>query len=220
MTAKQTTTEKETSKAVLQATVRLFDTGTTEKAAVPSYLTDAVSPILVATVLHTYNKRMRVRRAHTKDRSEVRGGGKKPWAQKHTGRARHASIRSPLWVGGGVTFGPRSHKTRVLLPSVEERRGALRGALNQHVVQETFELVRFGKDVSAKTKDFMSAMPDMHGLLLIVADDQTAALRAGRNLPGVRVIQISRVLIHDVMRARRVWVDEAALPALEKRCLA
>src|SRR3989344_4420590 len=84
------------------------------EAPLPDFLTGTVSPLLLAQVRHTQRKRSRVRRAHTKERAEVRGGGRKPWKQKGTGRARHASTRSPIWVGGGTTFGPRVRKERVL----------------------------------------------------------------------------------------------------------
>lgn len=199
-------------------TVHVFGAEKTENLALPAYLQKEISPILVATAIHVHNKRVRVRRAHTKDRAEVRGGGKKPWAQKHTGRARHASIRSPLWVGGGITFGPRSHKSRQLTLSHTERRLAFAGALHQHVAAGTFELVRFGKDTPAKTKDFIRSVVEPVGLLMIVAEGQEAAIRAGRNIPGLRVITVTRALTTDVMKAKRVWVDEAALPILKMRC--
>lgn len=198
--------------------VRLFGTQKTEEAALPAYLQSETSPVLLAEAVHVYNKRMRVRRAHTKDRAEVRGGGKKPWAQKHTGRARHASIRSPIWVGGGITFGPRSHKSRQLPLSIKQRRAALASAFGQHVTKKTLELVRFNGEVSMKTKDFLASIQEPIGLLVVVGPTQQAAIRAGRNVPGMRVVTTEALLTSDVLKAKKVWIDEAALPALEIRC--
>ncbi|MBI3251280.1 MAG: 50S ribosomal protein L4 [Candidatus Andersenbacteria bacterium] len=177
------------------------------------------SPVLIAEAVHVYNKRSRVRRAHTKDRAEVRGGGKKPWAQKHTGRARHASIRSPIWVGGGITFGPRSYKSRQVPLSQKQRKGALSGVLQQHVAARTLEFVRFAAEAPAKTKDFLASVNDPRGLLMIVGDSQEAAIRAGRNVPGLRVVTVQNLSTVDVLKAKRVWIDEAALPALQLRCM-
>lgn len=209
--------KKPTAASKPEVTVRVFETGKTEKATLPTHFSIATSPMLLAQVVHVYSKRMRVRRAHTKDRAEVRGGGKKPWAQKGTGRARASSIRSPLWVGGGITFGPRSRKTRVLPSSMSERHTALRGAIATHVRAGTLELVRFPKEVTLKTKEFVRSIQEPNGLLLVVADGQTAALRAGRNVPGLRVIGVSMIVVTDILKARRLWIDEAAVPALEKR---
>ena len=155
---------------------------------------------------------------NTKDGAEVRGGGKKPWAQKHTGRARHASIRSPIWVGGGITFGPRSYKSRQVPLSQKQRKGALSGVLQQHVAAHTLEFVRFAAEASGKTKDFLASVNDPRGLLMIVSDNQEAAIRAGRNVPGLRVVTVQNLSTVDVLKAKRVWIDEAALSNLEKRC--
>jgi large subunit ribosomal protein L4 len=212
-----TNVHKEKKESVAKISVRSFATGKTEEMALPTYLESPVSPVLLAEAVHVLNKRMRVRRAHTKDRAEVRGGGKKPWAQKHTGRARHASIRSPIWVGGGITFGPRSHKSRHLALSVTQRRRAFAGALQQHVVAQTFQVVRFDKEVPSKTKDFVAFVHEPQGLLMIVSPERTAALLAGRNVPGMRVMTAGSVMVTDILKAKQVWVDEAALPALETR---
>lgn len=195
-----------------------LENGKSDTMALPSYFDKAVSPILLAQIVHTASKRMRIRRAHTKDRAEVRGGGKKPWAQKGTGRSRHASIRSPIWVGGGITFGPRSIKPRVTPMNLKQRRSALGGALQTHVQSVSLEIVRFPKELSAKTKELVQIITNPIGLLIIVSDTQTAAIRAARNIPGLRVVTAPRVSVADVLKARRVWIDEAVLPLLEKRC--
>lgn len=209
---------KKTQDPAATLVLRVFGAQKTETTAVPAYLTKKASPILLAEAVHVLNKRMRVRRAHTKDRAEVRGGGKKPWAQKHTGRARHASIRSPIWVGGGITFGPRSHKSRQLPLSVTQRRVALAGALQQHVATSSLEIVRFAKEVPGKTKDFLASVHEPKGLLIIVAPTRGEVLRAGRNVPGLRVITAQALVMTDVLKAKRVWIDEAALPIIEARC--
>src|SRR5687767_13595733 len=105
----RTTTKKKTPELIR----RIFGEKKVTKVAAPAFLAVAASPLLLAQALHTSRKRTRIRRAHTKERAEVRGGGRKPWKQKGTGRSRHGSSRSPIWVGGGTTFGPRSRHERI-----------------------------------------------------------------------------------------------------------
>lgn len=93
----------------------------------------AVKPSLLQLALVAQDANARKVIAHTKDRSEVRGGGKKPWKQKHTGRARHGSIRSPIWVGGGVTFGPNNLRNFSLKLNKKVRRSAIRMGLSNQV---------------------------------------------------------------------------------------
>lgn len=186
--------------------------------AAPGYLTVAASPVLLAQAVHTLHKRQRIRRAHTKDRSEVRGGGRKPWKQKGTGRSRHGSIRSPIWVGGGVAFGPRSRKVRVLPMPTTMRRQAFAGALAAHVKAGTLALISITKDLPTKTSELVKQLPaPTHGTLILVAPANRGILRAGRNLKNIMIVPAEQATIIDVIGAREVWVDEAALPLLENR---
>ncbi len=199
-------------------TRRTFGVEKTTTVALPEYLQTEASPKLLAQAVHTLQRRTRIRRAHTKDRSEVRGGGRKPWKQKGTGRSRHGSIRSPIWVGGGVAFGPRTRKTRVLpLPMAMARR-AFAGALLVSAKAEKLAVVTFGATLPTKTKEFVAALPkDTHGLLILVAPEHRDLARVGRNVPRVAVKSIAQATIIDVIGAREIWIDEAALPTLEKR---
>lgn len=184
----------------------------------PAYLIKAeVSPRLVAQAIQTLLKRTRVRRAHTKTRKEVRGGGRKPWAQKHTGRARHASIRSPIWVGGGTVFGPRVRKTRIVEMPERMNRAALRGALALHAQGKTMEVVSVNVPAQLKTSVVAASLVG-RGLLLVLSAEKKAIIRAVRNLPNVHAVLVGQLTAREVIEANRVLIDEAALPALEKRC--
>lgn len=184
------------------------------KVAIPGYLKVQVSPMLLAQAVHTLQKRTRVRTAHTKIRSEVRGGGRKPWAQKGTGRARHASIRSPIWVGGGVVFGPRVRAERVLELPKQMAKAALGGALAYHVQEKTLEFVKVSGNAT-KTKDIAKYF-EQPGLLIV--SEKRQLNRAARNLPRLTVVGAAVVTVKDVVEAKHVWVDEAALSTLEQRC--
>lgn len=202
----------------LKITQRTFGEKKITTVAAPDFVTKAVSPILLAQAVHTLKARQRIRRAHTKDRSEVRGGGRKPWKQKGTGRSRHGSIRSPIWVGGGVAFGPRSRKTRVLPMPATMRRQAFAGALAQHAEAGTLTLVKFGTTLPQKTGELVKQLPpEARGLLILVDQTHHALIRAGRNARQVNVMAASLATIIDVIGAREVWIDEAALAFLEHR---
>lgn len=177
-----------------------------------------VSPLLLSQVIHTDLQHARIRRAHTKDRSEVRGGGRKPWRQKGTGRARHGSSRSPLWVGGGVTFGPRARHEYALRLPVKMRRRALGAALGEAVRGGHVEVVRLA-DVPATTRDFAKLLPrDVHSLLIITTPDHYSGLaKVGANVHGVSIVSAVQLRVVDIVSARYVWFDEDCLTLLKRR---
>jgi len=191
----------------------------------PAWLEVSVAPAVVAQAVRVLAKRSRIRRAHTKDRSEVRGGGRKPWAQKGTGRARHGSSRSPLWVGGGVTFGPRARKTRVLPMPQRMKQRALAGALAVQAAENKLAVVKLPKDLPSRTSEMAKVLQAMGGqdvagkLLMIVTDESKLLRRVVNNLPRIEVVKADQVTATDVVKAGEVWIDEKALSLMEKRCL-
>lgn len=205
-------------KESLTLPVRTAGESKTTSLPLPAYLKVEVSPYLFAQVVHTLRRRSRIRRAHTKQRAEVQGGGRKPWKQKHTGRSRHGSIRSPLWVGGGTTFGPRSRHQRVLPVPLKMKRRALTGALLQHAAAGSLEIIRWPKELPQKTKAMTGLLGKKAGLLLVLDNSHQALAKVARNIPGVRCALAGQVTVTQIMAARRVWIDEAALPVIEKRC--
>lgn len=209
------TTKKKT--AAKKVATRIFGKDTGKSVEAPGFLQTGVSTKLLAQILHVQNRRSRIRRAHTKERAEVRGGGRKPWKQKGTGRARHGSRRSPLWVGGGTTFGPRVRKETVGAASTGVRRKAFCGALAHHVANETLEIVKIDS-IPEKTKEAVAAVAGMTRLLILVDSSNAGLQRVLRNIPWVTVKRVTQATVKDVLAARSVWIDEAGMSMLETRC--
>lgn len=159
--------------------------------------------------------------ASTKTRGEVRGGGAKPWRQKGTGRARAGSNRSPIWEGGGTTFGPRPRSYAYRLPK-SARRAALCSALSARFGEERVIVVDAFSLAAPKTKEMLAALSGLgvEGSTLVVIDTPaTDVLRAARNLPSVKVIEACGLNVYDVLRHKSLVVTTAALDALAKRVL-
>lgn len=160
--------------------------------------------------------------ANTKTRSEVSGGGKKPWRQKGTGRARAGSIRSPLWEGGGVTFGPKPRDFAKSLPKkvrVLALKSALAAKKEDLVVVENYADIKNGK-----TKEFFSALKqlklDEKRVVVILdnaAEDTSRIQRAARNIEGVTVLHVSNLNVKDLLHAQSLLLTESALEAINKR---
>jgi large subunit ribosomal protein L4 len=156
----------------------------------------------------------------TKTRGEVSGGGKKPWRQKGTGRARQGSTRSPQWVGGGISHGPqpRSHDMRV---NKKMKKGALRGALTDSAQSGKIAVVSELSFDEPKTGEAVKLLKvlDLQGKVLVVLpepSDSGAVEKSFRNLRSVKVVYARGLGVYDLLRADRVLFSKAALEALEE----
>ncbi|MDD5696654.1 MAG: 50S ribosomal protein L4 [Candidatus Pacebacteria bacterium] len=158
--------------------------------------------------------------AHTKDRSEVRGGGKKPWRQKGTGRARHGSTRSPIWVGGGVAFGPRNEKVfQKRIPRNVKRKALLmilseKKRSNELIVVKNIDLKEM------KTKQAVEFLKNnsllKQNCLIVLKEMDKKAILAFRNIPKIRTIQFKDLNCLDVLLAKNIVLTEDCLEEIKK----
>ena len=154
-----------------------------------------------------------------KNRSAVRGGGKKPWRQKGTGRARQGSIRSPQWVGGGGTvFGPTPRSYSYKLPR-KVRRLAIKSVLSQKVADESLVVVDALNFDAPKTKAFAEVLSNLNvnsKVLVVLEDDNTTAALAARNLKNVTVIPAKGLNVLDVINNDKLVITQGALSQVEE----
>ena len=189
-----------------------------------------ISSDLVHRAIVTALANQRVPIAHTKDRSEVRGGGRKPWRQKGTGRARHGSIRSPLWKGGGVTFGPRKEKKYHKQLSKKMKRLALLKVLQEKLKKNRVLLLKSLSLKKPKTKElskildklvttFSDFKKEKDSLLILMSKiDQNLKL-AARNLERIEIGQAKDVNAYLLAKFQYLILTEKAFGELEKRLL-
>jgi large subunit ribosomal protein L4 len=157
--------------------------------------------------------------ADTKNRGEVRGGGKKPWQQKGTGRARHGSIRSPIWKGGGVTFGPlsiRNYKTKI---NKKIKNLALRMCLSDRAENKSLLVVEDFNFAEPKTKlftQFMSVLPvKAKSILVLTPGKNEQVLRMTKNIKAVKTVRAEDVNVMDVLANSIVVTNKAGVEKLE-----
>ena len=157
--------------------------------------------------------------AHTKTRAEVRGGGKKPWRQKGTGRARFGSSRNPIWRSGGIAFGPRNNRNYEKNMTKKSRRLALFSALSQkNSAEQIFALDSF-KINAPKTKEFISFMnkaPVERSLLIVVSKKDVNFEKSVSNVPNAKVILVNYLNLHDILKYEKVMFMEDALKKAEE----
>jgi len=153
----------------------------------------------------------------TKTRGEVRGGGRKPWRQKGTGRARQGTIRAPQWKGGGVVFGPHPRKYTQAMPR-QMRRLAIRSALSAKLADDRLTVIRGLGEIEAKTKAFrqvVGALPESRSILVVMAEKNDVIERAAANLAETKTIIAPILNIRDVLKYDRLLVTEEALAVIE-----
>ncbi|RHW33900.1 50S ribosomal protein L4 [Neobacillus notoginsengisoli] len=154
----------------------------------------------------------------TKIRSEVAGGGRKPWRQKGTGRARQGSIRSPQWKGGGIVFGPVPRSYSYKLPR-KVRRLAIKSALSTKVQEENILVLESLAFDAPKTKDFVNVLKGLSvekKALVVTADlDENVALSA-RNIPGITVVSANGISVLDVINHDKLIMTKAAVEKVEE----
>lgn len=214
---------------------------TKELALNPAVFGVAVKESVVHQVAVAQMANSRVAIAHTKTKGEVRGGGKKPWKQKGTGRARHGSSRSPIWVGGGITFGPRKDrnfsqkvnkkmKTKALFMTLSDKvnNGLIvlvdKLNLTDGKTKEAVELVKNFKEVlGLKTKKTADKKFDIKNykisLLVVLPKSEKNVFRAGRNLAGVKISTADSLNVVDVLKYKNILMTEESLPVIEKTYL-
>lgn len=175
------------------------------------------SVVHLAVVAQQANARHAV--AHTKTRGEISGGGKKPWKQKGTGRARAGSSRSPIWVGGGITFGPRSNRNFALKINKKTKQKALFMALSDKVANGNFIVLEAFEPKAPKTKEMaglVKRLPVKRSALYVIAKSNPSLVRMARNLQKVHVVTSNSLNVVDVLHAGSVVFEKSAIPAFEK----
>lgn len=154
----------------------------------------------------------------TKGRSDVRGGGAKPWRQKGTGRARHGSIRSPIWVGGGVALGPKPRSYAYKLPR-KQRRLALKSALSTKVKAEEIRVLQDLKFDAPKTKEMLAVLNGLSAerkALVVTAEYDDAVALSARNIPGVKFVAAEGVNVLDVVNYDHLVITQDAVKKVEE----
>ncbi len=189
----------------------------------PKIYAARVNRRLLELVAKAYSANLRRGTADTKVRKEVRGGGKKPWKQKGTGRARHGSTRSPIWVGGGTAFGPHPRSYYVALPRAMRLR-ALVSALSLKGSEKKVMVLEDLKLETPKTKEWAEVLKALHlkgkRVVCVVKEIGVNLRRASQNMSGVAdVLSAKDLNAYHVLQHERVLIDEEALPVIEGRLL-
>jgi len=158
--------------------------------------------------------------AHTKDRSEVRGGGKKPWRQKGTGRARHGSIRSPIWRGGGVTFGPRKNTVFAKKIPKKMRRKALFMVLSVKVKDNLLIVLDDFKLEKIKTKIFAQILNNLpcknKSCLIALSGIEKNLILSARNLPKVKTIEARNLNVLDLLSYKYLVISKESIKTIKE----
>ncbi|MDP1709986.1 MAG: 50S ribosomal protein L4 [Candidatus Komeilibacteria bacterium] len=184
-------------------------------------LAEVAKPELLYQVVRVLQGRARTVLAHSKDRSQVRGGGKKPWKQKGTGRARHGSIRSPIWKGGGVTFGPTSERNFWLNIPRKMMQKAMRAVFASKVKDSAFWVCddfKMAKPSTKKITNFLKKLNLDQKKVLFLSDKEMAnAILSVGNLPKVAAIRLENLNLLDLMKYEHILIGKESVPKLVKQ---
>lgn len=156
--------------------------------------------------------------ASTLRRGEVQGSGKKPWKQKHTGRARAGSVRSPVWRHGGSVFGPKPRSYAYSMPK-RKYRAALQSALSAKVAESKLVVLSDLSLQEPKTKVLARALDRLSGgdhVLVVIGKEQSSIVQAARNLTAVKVLSIDQLNVYDIVRAGRVVVSQREIGSVRE----
>ena len=173
---------------------------------------------IVHSVLVNYLANQRQGTQSTKTRAEVRGGGRKPWRQKGTGRARQGSIRAPQWVKGGIALGPkpRSYKYTV---NKKERRLAIKSLLSSKVLEKELTVVDKLELKEIKTKAMVKALADLKvegKTLIVLADKNENVLMSSRNIEGVKTILLNNINVFDLLKYNNLVLPLETVKKIEE----
>lgn len=177
-----------------------------------------VRPELLNLVVKAHNAAQRTGTVAVKTRSNIRGGGKKPWRQKGTGRARAGSNRSPLWTGGAVTHGPHS-RSYDLKVNKKVRKLAMKMALSSKLADQSLIVLDKVELAAAKTKQFVQVQNtlDLKKALIVVPKRDMTLELASRNVPGVRVITQNELNVVDLLKSHMLVVTPEVVENLQER---
>lgn len=170
----------------------------------------------MAVVLQLANKRQGTQKAKT--RSEVRGGGKKPWRQKGTGHARQGSIRAPQWTGGGVVFAPTPRDYSFKM-NRKEKAAAIRSALTSRVDEEKFlvmDSLKFDEIKTKKMVGVLNALKVKKALVVLDGEDNANVELSARNIEGVRVVPFNAISVYDILKYETVVITKNAVSKIEE----
>ncbi len=179
-----------------------------------------VNPVVVQQVVIAQRANSRETLAHTKGRSEVRGGGKKPWKQKGTGRARHGSIRSPLWVGGGITFGPTTDRNFAVKVNKKTKAAALKMVMTDKLASDNLIVVDSYDMPDTKTKSLQSALKKLpvagKSVLIVTSSAKDSVNLAAQNLKKVETIFVGSLNVVDLLKYHYLVVNKAMLTKIQE----
>lgn len=180
-----------------------------------------VNPHILHDIVRMQRASRRAGTACTKTRADVRGSSKKPWRQKGTGRARAGSVKSPVWRGGGTTFGPKPRDYSFKLPKKVRKLG-LRMALSSRLSEDLLVVLDDFTMEEIKTKKFVSVMEtfDIDNALIVTCGKNDALERSSRNVPGFKVLPAEGLNVYDILLHKHIILTQPCLGQLEERLLA